>query len=96
MANINILLTGNGEAFDSLLQMLMSTQNDQRSQAEQLFAELKGHADACASHLIRSLKTSPSVESRALCAVLLRKVGVVILACMAFFILTYVYTCHRP
>lgn len=40
-----------------------------------MFAELKKSApDACAQQLVRSLRQSPSLESRALCAVLLRKV----------------------
>ena len=39
-----------------------------------MFAELKKHPDACAQQLVRSLRTSPSLEARALCAVLLRKV----------------------
>lgn len=44
-------------------------------QAEAAFAELKMHPDACAQQLVRSLRHSPSLESRSLCAVLLRKVG---------------------
>lgn len=39
-----------------------------------MFAELKKHPDACAQQLVRSLRTSPRLESRGLCAVLLRKV----------------------
>lgn len=39
-----------------------------------MFAELKKHPDACAQQLVRALRTSPSLEARALCAVLLRKV----------------------
>ena len=44
-------------------------------QAEAVFAELKQHPDACAQQLVRTLRTSPSLEARALCAVLLRKVS---------------------
>lgn len=44
-------------------------------QAEAVFAELKKSApDACAQQLVRSLRQSPALETRALCAVLLRKV----------------------
>jgi hypothetical protein len=43
-------------------------------QADAVFAELKKHPDACAQQLIRSLRASPSLEARGLCAVLLRKV----------------------
>ena len=39
-----------------------------------MFAELKKHPDACAQQLVRSLRASPSLEARGLCAVLLRKV----------------------
>lgn len=46
-----------------------------RLQAEAAFAELKKHPDACAQQLVRALRQSPSLEARALCAVLLRKVG---------------------
>lgn len=45
-----------------------------RPQAEAAFAELKKHPDACAQQLVRALRQSPSLEARALCAVLLRKV----------------------
>ncbi len=47
-------------------------------QAEAVFAELKQHPDACAQQLVRTLRTSPSLEARALCAVLLRKVRCVV------------------
>ena len=76
MADVNSLVAGDAAAFEGLLQMLMSSQNEQRSHAEKLFAELKKHPDACANQLVRSLRTSPNVESRSLCAVLLRKVCV--------------------
>jgi hypothetical protein len=75
MADINALIAGDANAFEGLLQMLMSAQNEQRSQAEAVFAELKKHPEPCASQLIRSLRTSPNLECRSLCAVLLRKVS---------------------
>jgi hypothetical protein len=73
MADISALVAGDAAAFEGLLQMLMSAQNEQRSVAEKAFAELKKHPDACASQLVRGLRTSPNLESRSLCAVLLRK-----------------------
>lgn len=76
MADLQPLVAGDVAAFETLLAMLMSPENDQRSHAEKIFAELKTHADACASHLVRSLRTSPEVQSRGLCAVLLRKVSI--------------------
>ena len=74
MAELNALISGDASAFEGLLQMLMSPQNEQRSHAEKIFAELKKQPDACASQLVRSLRSSPNLESRSLCAVLLRKV----------------------
>ncbi|KAL4452685.1 hypothetical protein ABPG75_008347 [Micractinium tetrahymenae] len=74
-ANIAALAAGDAGAFEQLCAALMSSQNEQRSQAEAVFAELKKSApDACAQQLVRSLRQSPSLEARALCAVLLRKV----------------------
>jgi len=77
MTEINALVAGDASAFEGLLQMLMSAQNEQRSHAESVFSELKKHADPCVQHLIRSLRTSPSLECRSLCAVLLRKVKLI-------------------
>ena len=74
MADIGPLVAGDANAFEALLQMLMSSQNDQRTLAEQMFNELKKHEDVCASQLVRALRASPNMESRSLCAVLLRKV----------------------
>ena len=53
-------------------------------QAEAVFAELKKHPDACAQHLVRSLRHSPSLEARGLCAVLLRKVRLRLAALLPF------------
>lgn len=74
MADINALVAGDANAFEALVAALMAAENDQRARAEQALAELKKHPDACISQLVRSLRTSPSLQSRALCAVLLRKV----------------------
>ena len=57
--------------------LLLSTTSPPPPQAEAVFAELKQHPDACAQQLVRTLRTSPSLEARALCAVLLRKVSAV-------------------
>ena len=75
MAELQLLASGDSAAFEALLQMLMSAQNEQRSHAEQIFGEFKKAApDACASQLIRSLRHSTDLQSRSLCAVMLRKV----------------------
>ena len=45
-----------------------------RPQAEAMLGQLKLAPDACAQQLVRALRTSPDLQSRALSAVLLRKV----------------------
>ncbi|KAL4855412.1 Importin-5 [Chlorella vulgaris] len=73
-AGVDALVAGDAAAFEQLCAMLMSSENEQRSQAEAAFEELKKHPDACAQQLVRALRQSPSLETRGLCAVLLRKV----------------------
>ena len=41
MAELQLLASGDSAAFEALLQMLMSAQNEQRSHAEQIFGEFK-------------------------------------------------------
>ncbi len=82
MADIQLLVSGDSAAFEALLQMLMSAQNEQRSHAEHVFSELKKHPDACVSQLIRSLRNSADLQARSLCAVMLRKVRLE--ACQCF------------
>ena len=77
MADFNALVAGDAGAFELLLKMMMSSQNQERSQAEKVFAELKKHPEACASQLVRGLRTSPNLESRSYCALLLRKVTII-------------------
>lgn len=74
-ADMQLLLSGDAGAFEALLQMLMSAENAQRSMAENVFGDLKKHPDVCVTSLVRSLRTSPDVQARSLCAVMLRKVG---------------------
>lgn len=68
------LQSGDAAAFEGLLRMLMATDNEQRSQGEQIFQELQKYPDVCANNLIRGLRSSESVELRSLSAVLLRRV----------------------
>lgn len=60
--------------FVTVINKLMSTQNEERKQAENLFNDYKKHPDTCISGLITVLRTVPETDARALCAVLLRKV----------------------
>jgi len=61
-------------AFESLIQGLMSPQNEVRTQAERLFQACKTHqADACMQRLVQVLQGSQVMDCRGLCAVLLRK-----------------------
>lgn len=75
MTDISPLLTGEPAPFEALLSALASSVNEQRAAAEAALTQLRKHPDACAAHLVRSLRSSPDLQSRALCAVLLRKVG---------------------
>ncbi|KDD75633.1 hypothetical protein H632_c581p1, partial [Helicosporidium sp. ATCC 50920] len=67
------LLRGDAAAFETLLQSLMSAQNEQRSAAEAMFTELKKVPDVCVGSLVRSLRHSSDTMHRSLSAVLLRK-----------------------
>eukprot|EP00884_Botryococcus_braunii_P020479 jgi/Botrbrau1/7114/Bobra.0165s0131.1 len=60
--------------FVAVINKLMSTQNEERKQAENLFNEYKKQPDVCVTSLVMVLRTQPEPEPRALCAVLLRKV----------------------
>ncbi|CAL5227386.1 g10339 [Coccomyxa viridis] len=61
-------------AFGALIQQMLSAQNEQRQAAEAVFAEVKSNADLTVTNLLGLLKQSPNTESRAFCAVMLRKV----------------------
>jgi hypothetical protein len=71
--DISALVAGDAKAFEHLLELLMSMENEQRAHAEGVFNELKNHPDACVSQLVRTLRASPKLESRSLAAVLSRK-----------------------
>ena len=62
-------------AFGALIQQMLSAQNEQRQAAEAVFAEVKSNADLTVTNLLGLLKQSPNTESRAFCAVMLRKVA---------------------
>lgn len=68
------VLAGDAGAFETLLRMLMATDNEQRSQAENMFEEIQKSPDVCASQLIRGLRAPAGAELRSLAAVLLRRV----------------------
>ncbi|XP_008804326.2 importin-5-like [Phoenix dactylifera] len=60
--------------FEALIARLMSSANDQRSQAESLFHLCRDlHPDALAAKLATLLHSSPHLEIRAMSAILLRK-----------------------
>lgn len=63
-----------GNAFAMMISQMLSPQNDQRQAAEALFMEVKKNANMTATNLISLLRQSPDVESRAFCAVMLRRV----------------------
>ena len=69
------ILSGDRLAFSALIQQMLSAQNEQRQAAEAVFAEVKSNADLTVTNLLGLLKQSPDTESRAFCAVMLRKVA---------------------
>lgn len=60
--------------FAAIIKQLMSPQNAERQEAEDLFNESKKRPELCVGNLVAILRSSPEAESRAMCAVLLRKV----------------------
>lgn len=62
--------------FESLVQQLLSADNASRKQAEDVYEQLKSHPDGVLELLLRCLRTSPHVQNRQFCAIMLRKVGV--------------------
>jgi hypothetical protein len=60
--------------FELLVAQLLSADNDARKNAEALYEQVKGFPDQCVAMLVHVMKASPSVEHRAFCAVMLRKV----------------------
>jgi hypothetical protein len=77
-------------AFSALIQQMLSAQNEQRQAAEAVFAEVKSNADLTVTNLMGLLKQSPDTESRAFCAVMLRKVAFYALAFEMLFQLSFV------
>ena len=69
------ILSGDRMAFSALIQQMLSAQNEQRQAAEAVFAEVKSNADLTVTNLLGLLKQCPNTESRAFCAVMLRKVA---------------------
>ncbi len=68
-------LAGDPNAFSQMVSQMLSPQNEQRRAAEALFGEAKKQGDFTATNLVGLLRQSQQVDARALCAVLLRKVG---------------------
>ncbi|XVF42566.1 hypothetical protein PTKIN_Ptkin01aG0373800 [Pterospermum kingtungense] len=75
LAQLAHILGPDPSHFETLISSLMSSSNDQRSQAESLFHLAKQtHPDSLSIALCRVLSSSPRPELRALSAVLLRKI----------------------
>ena len=74
VAQVQALMAGDKQAFEQLVQALMSPQNESRQAAEGLFNQLKDNApDLIATNLIAVLRTAQQQDSRTFSAVLLRK-----------------------
>lgn len=79
-ATYQALLTGDAAAFEALIQQLMSADNASRKQAESLLEQLKQHStDLVVGNLMRLIRQSPTVASRDMGAVMLRKVRLLLL-----------------
>ncbi|XP_057982849.1 uncharacterized protein LOC131167857 [Malania oleifera] len=73
-AQLALILGPDPVHFETLVSHLMSSTNDQRSQAESLFNLCKQHhPDALSLKLVHLLHSSPHQEARAMSAILLRK-----------------------
>ena len=75
-ASYQALLSGDAAAFESLIQQLMSADNEARRQAESLLDQLKQHStDLVVGNLMRLMRQSQNPASRDMGAVMLRKVS---------------------
>ncbi|KAK9664646.1 hypothetical protein RND81_14G058200 [Saponaria officinalis] len=73
-AQMAAILGPDSTHFDTLISHLMSTNNDQRSQAESLYNLCKLHQpDSLSLKLAQLVQSSPHPEARAMAAILLRK-----------------------
>lgn len=68
-----MLDVANPAPFEMMITTLMSTVNEERDHAEAVYNECKKHPTQCATQLTQVLRKSSNVSSRAMCAVLLRK-----------------------
>jgi hypothetical protein len=73
--SVQAILSGDINAFAAMILSMLSPENEQRQSAEALFTAVKANADLTATNLLQLLRQSTDVESRAFCAVMLRKVG---------------------
>lgn len=74
--NAQAILAGDANSFAVMITSMLSADNEQRQAAENLFTAVRANADLTATNLLQLLRQSPNVESRAFCAVMLRKVPV--------------------
>jgi hypothetical protein len=60
--------------FEVLVAQLLSADNANRKQAEDVYEQLKAHPDGLLELLLLCLRQSPQVQNRQFCAIMLRKV----------------------
>ncbi|CAG9464330.1 unnamed protein product [Pedinophyceae sp. YPF-701] len=73
MADDQKLMHGDLATFEALLDRLMSSNNDERSAAQETLERLQQSADLAAQHLVQALRRSTNEQSRNMAAVLLRR-----------------------
>lgn len=64
------------------MEQLLSADNASRKQAEDVYEKLKAHPDGILELLLRCLRSSPHVQNRQFCAIMLRKVTRLQPACL--------------
>ncbi len=62
--------------FETVLEQMLSADNEARHAAEAIFEESKKSPDELVLNLVKGMRASPRVEHKNLCAVLLRRVSI--------------------
>jgi hypothetical protein len=66
-----------GGAFETVIQQMLSSDNETRQAAEAIFEESKKSPDDLVVNLVQGMRASPQQEHKHLCAVMLRRVSII-------------------
>jgi hypothetical protein len=64
-----------GGAFETVIQQMLSADNETRHAAEAIFEESKKSPDDLVVNLVQGMRASPQQEHKHMCAVMLRRVS---------------------